>query len=275
MATSISTTTVIPQTVENDIPEQNTNMPYDKIRTIDDAMAKLHSGMRLMLGEFVGAGEPTRCIEWLLASHILDLTLIANTAGLREGFGKARLFESGQIREYIGTHVGTTAESTTAYLCGSVKVREFFPMGTWVEKVRAGAVGLGGVLVPVGVGILDQPGIFPELEEPKRTLDIDGRTYIVEPALVADVSIVKGWRADRLGNVEFRGTSTQNQRELAMAGQYTIAEVNEIVDVGVIVPERVGCPGVFVNAVVQGDSLEVQHDSYRRHWIKLGRVPDA
>lgn len=250
-------------------------MPYDKIRTIEDAMAKLRSGTRLMLGEFVGAGEPTRCIEWLLASNIVDLTLISNTAGMRGGFGKARLFESGHLSEYIGTHVGTTAESTNAYLCGSVKVREFFPMGTWAEKVRAGAVGLGGVLVPVGVGILEQPGIFPELEEPKRTLDIDGRTYIVEPALVADVSIIKGWRADRLGNVEFRGTSAQNQRDLAMAGQYTIAEVNEIVDVGAIPAERVGCPGVFVDAVVQGDSLELQHDSYRRHWMKLGKVANA
>lgn len=251
------------------------NMQHDKIHTIEDAMAKLQPGMRLMLGEFVGAGEPARCIEWLLTSGIGELTLIANTAGMRGGFGKARLFESGQVREYIGTHVGTTAESTDAYLRGHVKVREFFPMGTWAEKVRAGGVGLGGVLVPVGVGILDQPGIFPELEEPKRTLDIDGRRYIVEPALIADVSIVKGWRADRRGNVEFRGTSAQNQRDLAMAGQYTIAEVNEIVDVGAIAPERVGCPGVFVDAVVQGDSLEVQHDSYRRHWLNLGKLADA
>lgn len=235
-------------------------------------MAKLEPGMRLMLGEFVGAGEPAACIDWLLASGIGDLTLISNTPGMRGGFGKARLFASGQIREYIGTHVGTTTESTEAYLSGRVKVREFFPMGTWAEKVRAGAVGLGGVLVPVGVGILDQPGIFPDLDGSKPKISLGGREYFVEAALTADVSIIKGWRADALGNVEFRGTSVQNQRDIAMAGDYTIVEVNEIVEVGAIPPDRVGCPGVFVDAVVQGAPLEAQHDAYRRHWLKLGRL---
>jgi acetate CoA/acetoacetate CoA-transferase alpha subunit len=245
-------------------------MPSNKITTLSEAMARLQPGMRLMLGEFVGAGEPTCCIDWLLGSGVDGLTLIANTPGLRGGFGKARLFSGGQVREYIGTHVGTTAESTDAYLAGAVKVREFFPMGTWAEKVRAGAMGLGGALVPVGIGILDQPGIFPELEAAKRTIEIGGLEYFVEPALTADVSIIKGWRADELGNVEFRGTSLQNQRDIAMAGDYTIAEVNEIVPVGTIPPERVGCPGVFVDAVVQGVVLESQHQSYRRHGLKLG-----
>lgn len=90
-----------------------------------------------MLGEFVGAGEPTVCIEWLIGSGIGDLTLIANTPGLRGGFGKTRLFASGQIREFIGTHVGTTCEFSEAYLGGRVRVSEFFHMGTWAEKVRA------------------------------------------------------------------------------------------------------------------------------------------
>lgn len=250
-------------------------METGKIVTVAEAMSQLQPGMRLMMGEFVGAGEPARCVRWLLASGIGDLTLICNTPGMRGGFGKARLFETGQIREYIGTHVGTTAESTEAYLNGRVLVREFFPMGTWAEKVRAGAMGLGGVLVPVGVGILDQPGIFPELTEPKRKIALGERQYFVEPALTADVSVIKGWRADRLGNVEFRGTSAQNQRDIAMAGNYAIAEVNEIVDVGVIEPQRVGCPGVFIDAVVQGDPLEAQHDSYRRHWLTLGRLAAA
>jgi len=89
------------------------------------------------------------------------------------------------------------------------------------------------------------------------------------------VSIIKGWRADTFGNVEFRGTALQNQRDIAMAGDYTIVEVNEIVEVGTIPPERVGCPGVFVNAVVQGLSLDDQHSLYRHHWTKLGRLPAA
>jgi acetate CoA/acetoacetate CoA-transferase alpha subunit len=115
--------------------------------------------------------------------------------------------------------------------------------------------------------------MFPALEAPKPTLTVDGRTCFVEPPLRADVSIIKGWRADTFGNVEFRGTALQNQRDIAMAGAYTIVEVNEIVEVGAIPPERIGCPGVFVDAVVQGLSLQDQHALYKRHWTKLGRLP--
>jgi acetate CoA/acetoacetate CoA-transferase alpha subunit len=247
----------------------------NKIMSMEQAMQRLRPGARLMMGEFVGAGEPAKCIEWLLTSGVDDLTLIANTPGLRGGFLKAKLFENGQIAEFIGTHIGTTAESTEQYLSDSLRLEQFFPMGTWAEKVRAGAMGLGGILVPVGVGILDQPGIFPGLTEPKQKMSMNGREYFVEEALTAEVSIIKGWRADTLGNVEFRHTALQNQRDIAMAGAYTIVEVNEIVEVGSIAPERVGCPGVFIDAVVQGYTLEEQHDLYRQHWIKLGRLAPA
>jgi acetate CoA/acetoacetate CoA-transferase alpha subunit len=243
-----------------------------KVVALNEAMRRVTSGTRLMMGEFVGAGEPAKCIEWLLEHRVDRLTLITNTLGMRGGFLKAKLFEQGQIVEFIGTHIGTTEESTARYLAGNLKLAEFFPMGTWAEKVRAGAVGLGGVLVPVGIGILDEEGIFPELPAPKPKLRLGDREFFVEAALNADVAIVKGWRADTLGNVEFRGTAMQNQRALAMAGSYTIVEVNEIVEVGAIDPERVGCPGVFVDAVVRGYSLTEQHDLYRRHWTKLGRL---
>lgn len=245
----------------------------NKVKSIEAALAALQPGMRLMLGEFVGAGEAACCIEALLASGVGDLTLIANTPGLRGGFLKARLFTSGQLAEFIGTHVGTTDESTWAYLTDAVRVTEFFPMGTWAEKVRAGAMGLGGVLIPVGIGILDQPGMFPARNTPKDKLTLDGREFFVERPLTADVSIIKGWRADTFGNVEFRGTSLQNQCDIAMAGRYTVVEVNEIVEVGAIAPERVGCPGVFVDAVVQGLTLPAQHALYRDQWTKLGRLP--
>ena len=109
-------------------------------------------------------------------------------------------------------------------------------------------------------------------DSPKAKLRLGDCEFFVETALNADVAIVKGWRADTLGNVEFRGTAMQNQRDLAKAGSYTIVEVNEIVEVGAIDPESVGCPGVFVDAVVQGYSLTEQHDLYRRHWAKLGRL---
>jgi acetate CoA/acetoacetate CoA-transferase alpha subunit len=253
--------------------QEEEEMSYiNKVTSVENALAQVIPGTRIMMGEFVGAGEPARCIEALLAAGTRNLTLIANTPGLRGGFLKAKLFEQGQISEFIATHVGTTEESTLAYLEGTMLVKEFFPMGTWAEKVRAGAVGLGGVLVPVGVGLLDQPGMFPELDEPKRKIKLGGQEYFVEEALTADVSIIKGWRADTFGNVEFRGTSLQNQCDLAMAGRFTVVEVNEIVEVGEIPPDRVGCPGVFIDAVVQGYSLEEQHDLYRNHWVRLGRL---
>ena len=176
----------------------------DKVVSLDEAMASVTPGTRLMMGEFVGAGEPARCIEWLLDRRVGDLTLITVTPGVRGRFLMGRLFEQGQISELISTHAASSPESSDAYLSGQLKVRQFFPMGTWAEKVRAGAMGLGGVLVPVGVGILDQPGLFSDLDEPKRTLELHGRTFFVEEALRAQVSIIKGWRADPLGNVEFR-----------------------------------------------------------------------
>jgi len=248
-------------------------MSINKVMSLDDAMARVTPGTRLMMGEFVGHGEPAACIEWLIAHNVGDLTLITNTPGLRGASPMVGLFGAGLVRELIGTHGGTSAEASDAYLSGKMKIAQFFPMGTWAEKVRAGGVGLGGVLVPVGVGILDAEGLFPDLGTPKRTIELNGQSYFVEEALRAEVSIIKGWRADRLGNIEFRYTSTQNQRDLAMAGRYTIAEVNEIVEVGDIPPERVGCPGPFVNAVVQGYSLAEQHARGRELMIKLGRLP--
>ncbi len=248
-------------------------MSINKVMTIDAAMAHVPAGTRLMMGEFVGAGEPAKCIEYLVANNVGRLTLIAVTSGLRGDFLMGKLFASGLVAEYIGTHVATSTEASDAYLSGQMKVKEIFPMGTWAEKVRAGGMGLGGCLVPVGVGILDAPGLFPDMTEPKRTIEIQGKTYFVEEPLSAEVSIIRGYRADPLGNIEFRYMAAQNQKDLAMAGRYTIAEVNEIVPVGTIPPERVGCPGPFVNAVVQSYSLEEQHKLYRDNWIKLGRLP--
>lgn len=247
-------------------------MPRSKVLSLEEAMSRVKPGTRLMTGDFVGAAEPAKCLEWLVDRKIGDLTLITCTPGMVGGFGKGHLYANGLIRELISSHVATTNESSEAYLSGALLVRQLYPMGTWAEKVRAGAVGIGGVLIPVGVGILDEPGLFPDLEEPKQKVTVGGKEYFVEEALRAEVSIIKGWRADTLGNVEFRYTGTQNQKDIAMAGDYAIAEVNEIVPVGAIPPDRVGCPGVFIDAVVQGYSLDEQHQRYRDHWIKLGRL---
>lgn len=245
-------------------------MSDGKVMALDQALANLHNGARLMMGEFVGAGEPAKSIEWIVDNKVGNLTLIVCTPGFRDHFLMGRLFEENLVSELISTHVATSSGSSDAYLSGRMKVKQLYPMGTWAEKVRAGGMGLGGVLVPVGVGILDQPGIFPELEEPKQKVTLSGKEYFIEEALTADVSVIHGWRADALGNVEFRHTGALDQCDIAMAGKYTIAEVNEIVPVGAIPPERVGCPGIFVDAVVQGYSLTEQDRLYRDNWQRLG-----
>ena len=244
----------------------------NKVMTIDEALSCLpQSGARMLMGGLVGASEPTCCINWLIEHGIRDITLITNEPGL-SGFGRAKLYEQGLVREIISSHVGTTEESTLKYLEGSLKVEQYFPMGTLAEKVRAGAMGLGGVLVPVGVGILDQPGLFLDLEQPKQVLNVNGMDCFVEPAIRAPFSIIKAWRADTMGNLEFRYTGLNCNAIYGMAGDYTVAEVEEIVPVGAIPPERVGCPGPFINAVVQGLSLEEHNELYRQHWLKIGKL---
>lgn len=246
---------------------------HNKVKSIDEALGVIpKNGATIMMGGFVGAAEPTCCIEWLIKEAIGGITLITNEPGL-SGFGRAMLYKNGLVKEVIASHIGTTAESTEEYLKGNLKVEQFYPMGTWIEKVRAGAMGLGGALIPVGVGILDQPGLFAELKEAKRVIEVNGVPCFVEPPLRAPVGLVKAWRADTLGNLEYRYTSMNNNALVAMACDYTVAEVEEIVPVGTIPPERVGTPGPFVHAVVQGLSLAEHDDIYRKHWVKIGKLP--
>lgn len=244
----------------------------NKIKSIEEALSDIpKSGATIMMGGFVGAGEPTCCIEWLIKNQIREITLITNEPGM-SGFGRAMLYKNSLVREIISSHVGTTQESTDDYLKGNLKVEQFYPMGTWIEKVRAGAMGLGGVLVPVGVGILDDPTLFPEMKEPKQIIEVNGIKCFVEPALRAPIGLVKAWRADEMGNLEYRHTSMNCNPMVAMACDYTVAEVEEIVPVGTISPERVGTAAPFVQAVVKGLSLEQHDDIYRQHWLKIGKL---
>lgn len=244
----------------------------NKVMSIDEALTRIpQTGAIILMGGFVGASEPTCCIDWLVKHGITDITLITNEPGM-SGFGRAMLYKNGLVREIISSHVGTTEESTAEYLKGNLKVEQYYPMGTLAEKVRAGAMGLGGVLVPVGVGILDQPGLFSELKEPKQVIHVNGLDCFVEPAIRAPYSLIKAYRADEIGNLEFRYTGLNCNAIYGMAGDYTVAEVEEIVPVGTIPPERVGLAAPFVNAVVQGLSLEEHNEIYRKQWLKVGKL---
>ncbi len=242
-----------------------------KVMTIEDALSVVHDGTRVMMGGFLDVGTPLKCIEGLIAKGVKDLTLIAIAPG-RAGFGKAMLYKNQMIKELISTHVGTTPESTEEYLNDRLIEKQFLPMGTWVEKVHAGAVGLPAALIPVGIGILDEEGLFPALGAPKPKMVVDGVECFIEPALTAEVSIVKAWRADTYGNLEYRQLGLNDQQEVAMAGKFTIAEVNEIVPIGEIAPDRVGTSGIFVDAIVQSFSLEEQHEIFRQDWLSKGKL---
>jgi acetate CoA/acetoacetate CoA-transferase alpha subunit len=133
-------------------------------------------------------------------------------------------------------------------------------------------MGLGGVLVPVGIGILDEPGLFAGLKGEKPVVELNGKKFFVEEALRAPVGLVKAWRADESGNLEYRYSSLNCNAIMAMACDYTVAEVEEIVPVGAIPPERVGTAAPFVQAVVKGLSLAEHDEIYRQHWLKIGKL---
>lgn len=240
----------------------------NKVKTPDEVMARVHDGMTIMVGGFNGMCVPLKCIERLTASGVKDITLISVTCGYPGGgFDLAPLFTNGQVRKVITSHIGTSPEAQDLLRKGDLEV-EFYPMGIWIEKVRAGGYGLGGVLSPIGIGTL--------LEAGKQKLTVNGREYLVELPLRAEIAFVKGYRADPMGNVQHRMVSQNSNTVLASAADYTVAEANEIVEVGDIPPERVGIPGVFVKAVVQGNPMDDHRRIYEDLWGRTtGTAPEG
>lgn len=221
---------------------------------------KVHDGMTIMIGGFVGAGIPIVCIEKLVERKIKDLTIIsASNTFPGGGTDLAYLFINKQVKRFITSHTGTCPESLELYRAGGFEI-DYFPLGSLVEKIRAGGSGLGGVLTPIGIGTA--------AEEGKQIIAVDGKNYILEVPLRAELAFIKAFRADLMGNLQYRGTSANSNPIIAMAADYTVAEVNEIVAIGEIEPERVGTPGIFVQAVVQGNSLTEQHQHYKDLWIR-------
>ena len=238
----------------------------DKTLSLEQAMSRLHDGMTLAIGGFAGVGGPLKCLERIAASGVKDLTLIcvANSHPFGAGrFDLGPLFANRQVRKFITSHNGTNPEAMERSRKGELEV-EFFPMGTWIEKLRAGGTGLGGILTPTGIGTL--------VEEGKRKLTVNGRDYLLEVALRADLAFIKGYRADPLGNIQYRRVASNTNPVVAAAADYTVAEVNEIVPIGAIAPEQVGTPGVFIKAVVQGYTLDEQEAVFQELWTRGGTL---
>jgi acetate CoA/acetoacetate CoA-transferase alpha subunit len=235
-----------------------------KINTVQEAVENIKDGMKIMTSGFLGVGAPLKTIDALAETGVKDLTLIqAVSAHPGETHDIGKLVANKQIKKFVGAHIGTCPEIQEQYKAGTLEV-EFIPMGTIVECIRAGGAGLGAVVTPTGVGTL--------LEEGREKMVMDGKEYLVYPPIKADVSIIKGYKADKLGNIQYRGTTKGTNTIMALAADLVIAEVDEIVEVGEIAPDSVGTPGILVDIIVKGDSLEARRKYFEDLWIRTKKI---
>ena len=212
-----------------------------------DAMAGVvKDDQMIAVGGFGLCGIPEALIEALRVSDAKRLTVISNNAGV-DGFGLGKLLESRQIRKMISSYVGENKEFERQYLSGELEL-EFTPQGTLAEKLRAGGAGIPAFFTKTGVGTL--------VAEGKELREFDGETYVMERALVPDVALIKAHVADRAGNLRFRYTARNFNPAAATAGKITIAEVEEIVEVGELEPDDIHLPGIYIHRIVQNRNPE-------------------
>ncbi|GAB4385395.1 CoA transferase subunit A [Albidovulum sp.] len=202
----------------------------------------LHDGMLIAAGGFGLCGIPELLIDAIVASGVKELTIASNNAGV-DGFGLGKLLETRQIRKMMSSYVGENAEFMRQYLSGELEL-EFNPQGTLAERMRAGGAGIPGFYTPTGVGTV--------IAEGKEHKEFDGKTYILERGIVADLAIVKAWKADETGNAIFRKTARNFNVPAAMCGRICVMEVEEIVPAGSIEPDHVHLPGIYVHRLIQG-----------------------
>jgi len=194
----------------------------------------------MAVGGFGLCGIPEALIDALRDSGVQNLSVISNNAGV-DGFGLGKLLETRQIKKMISSYVGENKEFERQYLAGELEL-EFTPQGTLAEKLRAGGAGIPAFFTKTGVGTM--------VAEGKETREFDGEIYVMERSLVPDVALVKAWRADRSGNLQFRLTARNFNPAVAMAGRVCVVEVEEVVEVGAIEPDAVQLPGIYVHRIV-------------------------
>lgn len=198
------------------------------------------------VGGFGLCGIPEALIDALKNTGVTGLTCISNNAGV-DDFGLGKLLHTKQIKKMISSYVGENKEFERQYLNGELEV-ELTPQGTLAEKLRAGGAGIPAFFTQTGVGTL--------IAEGKEVWEFDGKEYILEPSLTADVALVKAYKADKAGNLVFRKTARNFNPECAMAGKITIAEVEEVVEIGEIDPDDIHLPGIYVNRIVLNTAPE-------------------
>ena len=203
----------------------------------------LQDGMLIAAGGFGLCGIPELLIDAIVESGVKDLTIASNNCGV-DGFGLGKLLDTKQIKKMMSSYVGENAEFMRQYLSGELDL-EFNPQGTLAERMRAGGAGIPGFYTKTGVGTV--------VAEGKEIKEFDGQDYVLERAIVADVSIVKAWKADTTGNAIFRKTARNFNPPAAMCGKICVMEVEEIVEPGTLDPDHIHLPGIYVHRLIQGE----------------------
>ncbi|WP_078546334.1 CoA transferase subunit A [Litchfieldia alkalitelluris] len=215
--------------------------PYSKMISLEEAVSYITDGCTLMYGGFGGVGSPPSIIEEIIDKEISELILIGNDAGFPD-IGIGRLISKHRVKHLIASHIGSNPVAGKLMNEGKLEV-EFSPQGTLAERIRAGGVGIGGVLVDIGID-------NEIVNNGKQLITTNNGTYMIETALKSDVSIVFAKKADPFGNLIYDKTARNMNPLVAMAGNVTIAEVEEIVPLGELNPEEIITPGIFVDKIV-------------------------
>ncbi len=229
-----------------------------------EACKHVPSGATLLAGGFGLCGIPENSIRALRELGPTGLTVVSNNCGV-DDFGLGILLRNKQIVKMISSYVGENKEFERQYLSGELEV-ELVPQGTLAERIRAGGAGIPAFFTPTGAGTAVSDGGLPlkygeggkvaKYSAKKETREFDGKLHVLEPAIRGDVAIIKAWKADRFGNLVYRHTAMNFNPMMAMAARITIAEVEEIVEVGALEPNHVHTPGIYVSHVYQGSSYE-------------------
>ena len=216
------------------------------VASVEEAIADVFDGATIMVGGFGLCGMPENLIRALAKKGVKNLTTVSNNAGV-DGLGMGLLLANGQIRRHIGTYVGENKLLEQMVLNGTVQL-DLVPQGTFSERIRAGGAGIPAFYTPTGVGTV--------VAEGKETREFEGRMYVMEHALKADFAFVKAWKADPWGNLVYRKTARNFNPMMATAAKVTIAEVEHIVRLGELDPDKVHTPSVFVKRIFQGELFE-------------------
>jgi 3-oxoacid CoA-transferase subunit A len=212
----------------------------------DEAVKDIFTGATLMLGGFGLSGIPENCISALLRLGVTQLTCISNNAGV-DDFGIGLMLKQKQVKKMISSYVGENKEFERQLLSGELEV-ELIPQGTLAERVRAGGAGIPAFFTPAGYGT--------EVAEGKETREFDGKMYLLEKWLKADFAMVKAWKGDASGNLIFRGTARNFNPMMATAGKITIAEVEELMPIGMLDPNEIHTSGIYVQRIFEGKNYE-------------------